>query len=158
MKERARPGDILFYSVTPQSGWVARFIAMAQFWRKEGVGSVQYSHVSIVLRDTNYQVEAYWPRIRKSKINWSDDNLELCEIRGISEKQRCDMIIYAMEAIGQWYDLGTFFFGLFNFKNAEICTTLVRSTAAAIGVRLGYDYGKLLTPNELRNDVQLREK
>ena len=47
MKAKILPGDIIFYSVTPQSGFIPRLIAIIQLIRREGVTKTQYSHVSI---------------------------------------------------------------------------------------------------------------
>lgn len=154
IREDAKPGDLLFYKVTPQSNWIARLIAIAQIWRKEGDGSTQYSHVSIITHRLT-QIEAVWPKVKESDVDWSSERLELWRINNISYLQAADIVLHAVQRIGQWYDLGNFFFGLFPSKQRQICTTLVTEAAKDVNITLARDAGDLITPNELIADRQL---
>jgi hypothetical protein len=156
MRDKARPGDLLFYKVTPQSGCIARLIAVVQMIRGEGTSSTQYSHVSIVARSTDKQIEAWWPRVRESMIDWSSGSIELWRINNIDYKQASDIVTHAMKSIGEWYDLGEFLLGLFPSKQRHICTTLVKDAAESVGITLAASAGDFITPNELRDDPQLR--
>jgi len=155
LKYKARPGDLLFYKVTPQSWWVSKLIAVFQIIRSEGTSAIQYSHVSVVMRDTDYQVEAVWPRVRKSPIDWSDENIELYRINRVGRMALSNMVTNAIGMIGQLYDLGQFFFGLFPSKQRKICTSLVVESAKKTGVILGSGAGILISPNELRDDKRI---
>lgn len=156
MQALVRPGDLVFTKVTPQSTFGAKIIAIASILRKEGTRATQYSHVAIVDWDVNYVIEARWPKLRRTQIDWSDSNLEIYRIQNFSVNKATAFMNHANSCIGQWYDLGQFLFGLFNFKKAEICTSLVINSAKVAGISLGQAAGRLVTPNELAEDPQLK--
>jgi len=149
-RNKSRPGDLLFYRVTPQSSWVSRVIATFQMWIGDGTGPLLYSHVALVdVVDPDYLIDAWWPRVRRKRVNWMDPDLEVWRIRDITDFHISIMSGTAMGMVGQWYDVGNFFFGLFDSHHAQICTTLVVGSAHAAGIDLVSDAGRLVTPNEL---------
>jgi len=154
-KGLARPADILLYRVTPRSGIVAKIIAIAQIIRSEGRGPYIYSHVSIVANNTDYQIEAAWPKVRKSKIDWTNPGLELRRLPDLQAHRAALILIEAESSMGEWYNIGDMFFGLFQIPHAKICTKLVAVCAAKAGYWLGRDAGAFLSPDELADDSQL---
>ena len=154
LRNRARPGDLLFYRVTPQSGWLARLIAMAQFWRKEGAGAVQYSHVAIV-RNQDECIEAAWPKIRCRPIDW-DADVDLCRLYRMGKMRASHMINSAEAHLGDWYGLGQLLFWMFPFWRGRYCTTLVQECAIAAGYDLADLAGNVVSPNELIEDKQVK--
>ena len=153
-KDLAFPGDLLFYRVTPKSSFRAKMIAWVQMLRGEGAGSFEYSHVAIVDIDTDYKIEAVWPRIRRVKINWGDQDMELCRVSIMSwmgERAAEE----AAKFIGRWYNVGQMLFGMVNWGKGRICTTLMRTAYQPMGMTLAEEAGDFLSPNELRDDKRI---
>lgn len=155
LRSRARPGDLIFYRVTPHSTFTARLIAILQLLRGEGESTTQYSHVAILDRDTDFCIEAMWPRVRMSKVNWEDPELELWR-RPMGSAKISLMLIDARGRVGDWYDAWGLLFGALGSRHRSICTTLILKSFASIGVDIGAEAGKILTPNELVADPAMR--
>ena len=156
IKDLAKPGDILLYRVTSKSGWISKLIASVQLWRSEGDEGPQYSHCAIVDMDRIHMVEAYWPRVRRVQIDWSVAGLELWRVQQSNDTQATFTVGWVRAKVGLPYDLGHAFFGLFDFKHAEKCTSLVTGPWKAHGRDLMAKAGKFLGPTELAESPQLR--
>jgi uncharacterized protein YycO len=155
IKQVVYPGDLLFYRVWDGSPWMYKVISFVQTWRKEVTPWASYAHVAMVDANPDLQVEATWPRIRKAPIDWSRVDIEIYRVKGATLPQVYKAIQSANKQIGKFYDLGLFFLGAYNFRHAEICTTLVQKAYRDAGINLGEGAGKLLTPNELIIDPLL---
>ena len=142
------PGDILLYRVTPKSSLLARLIAVAQLLRREGESEKNYSHVSI-LEDEGHQIEAVWPRSRRSVVDWSDKSIEVWRVVGIDPAIADKAVAAARSKIGLWYNLAEILFGFSRSKHSAICTRLVADCWASQGIDLSRGAGKILSPNEL---------
>lgn len=129
-KEILRPGDILFFRTTNKSLPGAWFISWAQnVIGKSPIHNRSYSHVGIIDWDTDYILESRWPKSKRRKIPWKkwdkQYKLELWRIRKVSKQEQNRALKWAYEHLGEWYDLGLFFWGAFDIKHAEICSTFV---------------------------------
>ena len=155
IRDLAVPGDLLFYRVTPSSSFNSRIIAILELLRGEGEGPIQYSHVAILDEDIDTRIEAVWPKVRSSKVDWNDPRLELWR-RPMEASQAAVVTRVAWEHIGDWYDLWGMVFGWRESSHSEYCTTLVVKVFDRIGVRLGVEAGKILTPNELLEDSTIQ--
>lgn len=154
LPQMAKPGDLLFYRVTPKSSILSRLIASAQLLMGRGERPVQYSHVAILERDGMRCIEARWPKVQVNDVNWEDPELELWRYP-MSATLAALVLINARDHFGDYYDIGQLLFGWFDFKHAEICTTLVRSAFARVDLMLGAGSGKFPTPNDLVSDPAL---
>jgi len=137
-KQMLRPGDLIFYR--PKKTWSigSWFIAWAQnVIGKSPIHNVSYCHVGIIDSDTNYLLESRWPRSRRWKINWKklekQYHLELWRIRHVKKEEIEKALNWCYEHLNEWYDLGLFIWGLFDFKNAEVCSTFVAKAWKAAG-------------------------
>ena len=151
---RTKPGDLIFYRVTPSSSLFDKIVGILQLLRGEGKGATQYSHVAIVDRDTNYCIEARWPRVRRALIDWNHPELELWR-RPLGSAQAAVMLLMARNMVGDRYDLIGLIFGALGSRHRAICTTLVRKVFASIDIEIGAGAGKILTPSELVADPAL---
>jgi uncharacterized protein YycO len=147
-----QPGDLLFYVVTPQSSWRARIIAIVEMLRREGSNTVNYSHVSIVDRCTCCQLEAVWPRTRRSMINWNN-NIEVWRVKDLNDSQINEALTWANLNLNKPYNLGQLLFGLFTLSNTYSCTQYVSSAFKVVGKDLAYNAGRFIAPNELQTDL-----
>lgn len=142
------PGDLIFYPVTPRSGFVPRLIASVQLWRGEGSGKTMYSHVAIADFEPGWQFEAYVPRSRRSRIPDGRD-VEVWRVRGALPGHAEAVLHWARTHTGQWYDLGRALFGAFKMAHSNICTTFVASAWQEAGFDLSAKAGRFVGPNEL---------
>ena len=148
LRDMAKPGDLLFYRVTPDSSLSCRVIAALELIRGEGKGPLQYSHVAILETDKDTIIEARWPRVRTAKVNWEDPDLELWR-HPMTTPTALAVLIAARSHIGDMYDIMGLIFGALDSKHREICTTLVAKSFASMDITLGAGAGDILTPNEL---------
>jgi len=155
LKDLARPGDILFYRVTPTSSFIARFIAALELLRAEGRGVVQYSHVAILDFNTDFCIESLWPCVQRTQVDWSDSRLELWRVSA-SAPDTAVAIISAKGHIGDMYDIWGLLFGALTAKHRVICTTLIQKAFANAGIKIGVSAGNVPTPNELAEDPALQ--
>jgi hypothetical protein len=153
---RVRPGDILFYRVTPESSIISRIVAAFQMLAGDGSSETMYSHVGMVDPvDNEYQIDAYWPRVRRSKIEWAHRRIDVYRLTNVRDLQISMMVAAAYGMIGQRYDLINLLFGWLDNKRAQICTTLISESARIAGIDLEISPGKLITPNELAESPRL---
>lgn len=132
-----QPGDIVFYRVTPKSFFVSKIIAIAALLSGRGYSNTLYSHVAILTTcDPLRQAEATWPKTRISDVH-IDKPIEIWQLQGITDAQRCCVIDWCNKNLGEWYDLGMFLLGWADIHHAEICTSFVAKAYAAAGIPLG---------------------
>ncbi len=157
-KKLARPGDLLFYRVTPESGWIAKIIAIAQMIRSEGKSPTSYSHVSVIDADMNYQLEGIWPKTRRSKIDWEEQRLELWRVKGVKAAQIMKVHSWCYNHLNRWYSFGQIFLGLFTLSNHYSCTKFIRAAFQEVNKDLAPNAGRFLGPNEFISDRIKRVK
>lgn len=150
----ALPGDVLLYRVTPRSSLLARAIASLQLMGGEGEGPVQYSHAALA-EGAWTKVEASWPRVRRGAIDWGNPELELWRVAGPEASRGREASRAAAARVGQAYDLGELFFGLFRSRRRAICSRLVADAWMRAGVSLADDDDRLLSPNEIAASPRL---
>ncbi|MGI0059240.1 MAG: hypothetical protein ACREBJ_05675 [Nitrosotalea sp.] len=135
------PGDLLFFkpkSVLDISAWL---IAWAQNVvgknPLQGKTKLGYCHVALVDEDTDYILEARWPKTRRWKIDWTklDKNYhtEQWRMKNVTRAEIDEALSWAHDHLGEWYDLGLFLWGMIKVKNTEVCSTFVANAWAAAG-------------------------
>jgi len=133
-----RPGDMLFYR--PKAKWsiLSWFITWAQnIIGKSPIHDKSYCHVGIIDWDTDYMLEARFPKSKRSKINWKSlskqYHLELWRVRKVQKEEVEKALEWAYANLGLWYDLGLFLWGQIDFKDAEVCSTFIAKAWKAAG-------------------------
>jgi hypothetical protein len=163
-KSLLKPGDILLFRAHPGSGWVSRFIVWGQKFLGRARQGQTYCHVAIVDKDTDFLMEAKWPKTRRWLIDWTlldkEYDVELWRVRGASSAKVKLALLWAHDHLGEWYDLPLFLFGWFDSKHAEVCSTFVRGAWDAAGKHFetNVDYGNesaLITPDEIASNTDL---
>lgn len=163
-KSLLKPGDILLFRAHPGSGWPSRFIVWGQKFLGRAQKGQTYCHVAIVDKDTDFLMEAKWPKTRRWRMDWDKldktYDTELWRVRGASTNKVKLALDWAHDHLGQWYDLPLFLFGWFDFKNAEVCSTFVQKAWANAGKHFetNVDYGTkpaLITPDEIASNTDL---
>lgn len=169
-KNLLQPGDILLYkpkSVFHVSAW---FITWAQNVvgknPLQGEVKIGYCHVALVDYDTDYILEARWPKSKRSKLDWDkldkEYDIELWRLKDIEPDTISKMLSWAHEHTGEWYDLGLFLWGWMDKKHEEVCSTFVSNAAAAAGkifVQIKHiGLGTLITPDEIAGNTDLIER
>lgn len=160
-KKYLKPGDILLYRVVPRSGFSAKFISWGQHVLNQAPSEENYCHIAIVDNDTDYILEAKWPKVRRWKLDWehldASYHVELWRVKKVTPKKVQKALAWATEHLGEWYDLPLFFFGLFNFRNAEICSTYVQHAYENAKIQLSVEGpGKnLTTPDEIAANTKV---
>ena len=137
-KKIVRPGDLIFYRPKNKLYIGSWFIAWAQnVIGKSPIHDRSYCHVALVDWDENYLLESRWPKSRRWKIKWEKLNkhyhIEVYRIRKVTSQERNAALKWAYDHLGEWYDLGLFVWGMFDFKNAEVCSTFVAKAWKAAG-------------------------
>lgn len=144
-----KPGDIFLYKAAPNSSLKDRFIGgMELIFGIGGQSGTEYDHASI-LEDSVNQVEAVWPRVRRSAVDWSDKSIEVYRVVGATPEQCAGAVLNAQKRIGEWYDVGEFCFGLFKVKHTEICSQLVEDAWLSQGFEICPKSMRLVAPNDL---------
>ncbi len=163
-KKLLKPGDILLCRVGPKAIWSSKFIAWAQKLIGRGSNGQNYCHVAMIDVDTDFILEAKWPKTRKWRIDWvhMDERyvVELWRVKGATPAKVKKALTWIHKHLGEWYDLPIFLFGWINFKHAEVCSTLVSKAWKAAGVKFvnTVSYGKqedLITPDEIAANTKL---
>lgn len=137
-KALLRPGDLLFYR--PKAIFHVGSWLIAWFQNVVGKSPIEdrsYCHVAIVDTDTDYIVESRWPKSRRWKIDWKklDKNytVELWRVKNVTKEETEKVLEWANSHLGEWYDLGLFVWGTFDFKHSEVCSTYVAKAWEAAG-------------------------
>ena len=143
------PGDAVFYPVTPRSDWASKFVAIGEMFLRMGKSHEMFSHVALLDRDTAYQLEAYWPRTRRSRIDQRRP-YEVWRLKGESTARRKLSLYWAYENLGQWYNLLGILFGWMKFRfHNRYCSEFARSAKRAAGFHLPDDVRGYFSPNQL---------
>jgi hypothetical protein len=163
-KDIMKPGDILLYrpkSIFHISAW---FIAWGQNVMGKTPHNVNYCHVALVDDDTDYILEARWPKSHRVSLNWEKLDkaytVELWRVRNANRENVALALEWAHAHLGEWYDLPSFIWGWFDVKHAEVCSTFVAKAWANAKVifqqvkKIGD--GKLITPDEVAGSPLLK--
>ena len=168
-KELLKPGQILFYRVIKNTGFTGQFIGWAQhvIGKTPLHGSQSYCHVGILDTDTNYLLEAKWPKTRRWLIDWNKIEkhygVEVWEVKNVTPEQVKLAIDWCHDNLGEWYDVGLFVWGLFDFKHAEVCSTFVGKAWEDAGIEFK-EYKEInknpdfWVPDELIANVDIIER
>lgn len=155
-----KQGDILCWKVIERGPFAAFVISTGQrlieLVRRIPSAQNRYSHVAI-LEDDDNMIEATWPRVRRSQINWSDPRIEVRRVVGACEGSGAGAVSYARGCVGQWYDLGEFFFGMFRSAHRKICSRLVDEAWTSQSVELWPESDVVVTPDEIASSPVLVE-
>jgi cell wall-associated NlpC family hydrolase len=147
------PGDLLLFRIKHSSSWIAKLIGWGQKIIRHAPTKAEYCHVAIVAFDTDFILEATWPKTRISKINWEKWNkeydLQLFCVKNITPMQVVDAIFWAEDHLGEWYDILALFDGWVDIRHAEICSTYVQKAYKAAGVEFKVDERNFITPDEI---------
>jgi len=163
-KKNLQPADILLFRTTHRSTWIDRFIVLAQKILYHVPPQARYCHVALVDKDTNLILEARWPKIKISKIDFSThkqrDKIEVFRVRGITDEQREKVLQWAHDHVGEWYDVLLLITGFIDTKHAEICSTYVSKAfkAANLEIPYGNNNKKLILPDDFYGDNSRLER
>lgn len=166
-KKLLKPGDILLYKVIPSSNITAKFIGWAQKFIHRAPTKEKYCHLAIVDKDTDYVLEAKWPKTRQWKLDWEHldkcYSIELWRVKGLTSTKVKEVLKWCHSHLGEWYDLGLFVFGWINFKHAEVCSTFVSKAFAHVKIKFqtSVSYGKkqeLITPDEIASNSKILKR
>src|SRR5262249_14437548 len=107
--------------------------------------------------------ESRWPKSQKTKLDWNYLNkcykMELYRVKNSTQNDISSVLNWCQTHLGIQYDLGLFFFGLFDRKNLEVCSTFVAKAFFTAGFILSVKgtSKKLITPDEIaRNKSVLK--
>ncbi len=157
-KKLMHPGDILLYRVISSSGWSAKFIG----WGQKVIGhaptkKTEYCHVALVAFDTEFVMEAVWPKTRIHKIEWEkwdkEYDLQLFRVKNVTPKQIVEALTWAEDHLGEWYDVLELLGGWINFKHCEICSTYVQKAWKAAGIDFKVNKNNFVTPDEIASSL-----
>lgn len=166
-KSLLKPGDILLFkpkSVFHISAW---FITWAQNVvgknPLQGEVKVGYCHVAMIDFDTDFMLEARWPKSKITKLDWSEldkeYDVQLWRMKKASKKDVKIAIEWARQHVGEWYDLGLFIWGWMDKPHEEVCSTYITKAWAAAGkiFKQTKEIGKgtLITPDEVAGNTDL---
>src|SRR5579863_3393367 len=99
-----QPGDIVLYPITPKSPLINHLIGWVEILLGQRLPNCQYSHCAIVDLDTDYQIEAHFPKVRVSKIDPKRPK-EIYRYQRITTNQRVQIIKSAYLRLGEYYDI-----------------------------------------------------
>ncbi len=154
-----KPGDILLYRVTKHSAWHDKLIALGQRLLYRVPSHARFCHVAIVDIDTNYKLEAVWPKTRRSLIagDNKDEVMEVYRVNGITDAQALQAVAWADANLNEWYDILLFVTGWVDVKHAEICSTFVSKALSAAGFNIPdiSRYDKIILPDDYAADNKL---
>jgi cell wall-associated NlpC family hydrolase len=160
---KLKPGDLLLFRVTPKSSWLAKIIVIGEKILGSSIFKKSYSHIGILDYDTDFMYESRWPRSRRTKLDWTRLNkyyiLESYRVKNATSDMIDNVITWCNNHLGMKYDLGLFFFGLFDQKNMEVCSTFVAKAWSSVGVILRRRSSqKLITPDEIIRNKHILKK
>lgn len=153
------PGDILLYRVTEHSAFYDKLIAIGQTLFYQVPRNARFCHIAIVDKDTNYKLEAVWPKTRRSLI--AGDNageiMEVYRVKYITDDQVVSALAWANANLNEWYDILFLLTGWIDVKHAEICSTFVSHAFAAAGLLIPHvpKLQKIILPDDYADDKQL---
>ena len=164
-KQMLRPGDIIFFRTEKRSlpgSWLISWFQ--NIVGKSPIHGVSYSHIGIVDWDTNYLLDSRWPKSKRRKLDLEKYEkyygLELWRVRRVTQEQVKDALDWCYAHLGEWYDLGLFIWGMFDFSDAEVCSTFVYKAWGnalvffKIHKQIGY-VKKFISPDEIASNTDL---
>lgn len=163
-KKDLKPGDILLFRSTHRSTLSERLIVWGQKTFYHVPKNARYCHVALVDKDTDFMLEAVWPKTRISKIDFSShkqrEKMEIYRVRGITDEQIEKTLAWAHNHLGEWYDIPLFLTGWIDIKHAEVCSTFVTHCFESASLEIPHvnDDQKLILPDDFYgDDVQLEK-
>lgn len=165
-KSLLQPGDILLFrpkSVFHISAW---FIAWGENVMGKTPHDVSYCHVALIDDDTNFLLEARWPKSHRTQFDLSKLDqiytVELWRVKNVTPEEIAHAVDWSRENVGEWYDLGLFMWGWIDAKHREVCSTFVAKAWAAAGLQFKQiktvGVGTLITPDEIAGNTNLIER
>jgi uncharacterized protein YycO len=147
-----KSGDIILYPVTQKSNLLDKVIGLVE--KLTGPSTkYQYGHCAIYLK-RGIQIEAFFPFCRVSHIKAKRPK-QLFRYKGITNKQREQVIKNALDKVGQWYDvLQVLSFNMVILKHQNVCSTLVNEAYKAAGIVLSNK--KNTSPDDLASNKKLK--
>ena len=143
-----KPSDAIFYPVGPRSDWASKFVAIGEMLLRMGRDLRFWSHCSIVDVDTDHQLEAYWPRTRRSKIDMRRP-FEVWRLKDETPAKRDVGIRWAYTHLGEWYNMLGLLFGWIGIHFHErYCSEFLRSINQAQGFEMPRDEKGYFSPNQ----------
>lgn len=166
-KSLLKSGDILLFRAKSFWHFSPWFISWGQnVMGKNAVKGATYCHVAIVDEDTDYFLEARWPKSKRTKFDWQhldrEYTVELWRVKNETNEEAAKAVAWAQANVGEWYDLGLFFWGWIDKKHAEVCSTFVTKAWESAGKifkqvkKVGL--GTLITPDEVAGNTDLIER
>jgi uncharacterized protein YycO len=156
--KKIRPGDIVLYKVTPNSPIHDKLIGIGERLLHKNFTKTSYCHVSMIDFDTDFILEAVWPKTHIIKFPGKTSNpVEIYRVKKATKKQISTAIKWAHSNLGLWYNIGLLLFGLFPKKHEVICSTYVANAFKAAGIKLGKNE-KLLSPDEIAANTIVLER
>lgn len=157
-----KPGDVVLYPVTGRSGWTSRAVAIGELLVGAGRKPTLYSHAAILAWEPGWQYEAKWPRTGRFRIDRARP-YEIWNVGNPSDGQRRDILNWAAEHCGQWYNmLGLLTGGLLGLPGHVVCSQFVGLAYAAArpGIRMSKEGLRLLSPDAIpdHRDAALVER
>ncbi len=141
-------GDLIVYLVTPKSAWSSKLIAIGQLILGRDRGVKQASHWAIYA-GSGKQYEAVWPRVRKSSIYKRP--YEIWRRKGITQKQRNQIIASAVKRLGEHYGiLYVLSFGLIKQSKDPVCCVFGQDCYMDAGL-----FVKGNTPDDIYDDKKM---
>lgn len=159
-----QPGDLVLIKATGISPILSKLIGFFQVLiNKGGTYHKTYSHIAIVDNDVNFIMESTWPKAHRGEM--LPEDMDFIEIWRLNDgdiltssldgqiKKRTQVILdYMTTRMGLYYDwLELLTFGLFNRKNADVCSEIVGRGILISGIiptKDGAD-NTFISPNEI---------
>lgn len=160
-KSLLKPCDVLLFRTTHKSSLIDRVIVWGQRTFYHAPLQARYCHVALVDQNTDFILEAKWPKVKQSSITdytyKQKDQIEVYRIKNITDEQREKILNDAQEHIGEWYSISLFLFGWTTAKHSVVCSTYVSKSckAADLIIPYGSDNKKLILPDDYYKDVGL---
>lgn len=149
-------GDIILFRVKTSSGLSAKFIAWGQKVIGMAPSKSSYSHVALVDLDTDLIIEARWPKVKISTIDWTiwnkEYDIQLFRVKKVTEIEIQQATLFAKSCVGEWYDLPSFLFGWIQFKHTQICSTLAANSWKAAKRYFKTENNGFVTPDMIAAD------
>ncbi|NVM33944.1 MAG: hypothetical protein HWN81_00010 [Candidatus Lokiarchaeota archaeon] len=120
-----------------------------------------YSHVSILAEELDMHYELTWPRGGKNRIKWDKYDVYQVVHNDLTNEKRQQILEFCRTKAHKYrYDwLCIITFGLLRLSNnASVCSRFVGDAYAAVGINLRKKSEKLLSPNEIAHNPNVKIK
>lgn len=150
------PGDILLFK--PRGKKLRTFsdklISWGQRLFRQVPNNINYVHVAIVDWNTEFILEAKWPKsiisnLAEKRMS-SSDKIEVWRIRNLTPVQLQKILDYGHSHIGMWYDVLLVITGFISLKHTTICSLFVSRmcNSADLDIPYGYWHKKFIVPDD----------